>query len=391
MNHFKYYFFILLLLVINTQTQRIYSINKETPPKLLVIPTGRITMDAALFIEDKTKLSNGVAFSNIRLGIKSDYDKWKLKIDISFTNEKLTPKDVYVKYHFTKKSLITIGHFLEPFGLEAIQGASKRSFFTSSVSTEAFKPGRKLGISYTHYNPFFWNEIGFFGDGKSMKNKYEGDDGYSITSRIVFNPIQKAGSFFHIGLAGSYRKADANGIDEETNKKNPKEIIYSSPLLTQVKKKDFLSATITNANYQAKYTIELLSAYGPIAFQGEYFHSTIKRHLGLTSYQANGVYAQLSYLILGDSYTYSSDRARPGKRKPKELEVALRYNYTDLNCNKSNIFGGRSSDWSLAVNYQLNNYISFKLNYSYIKLGKHTPLAAGEKINLFQARALYIF
>ena len=49
-----------------------------------------------------------------------------------------------------------------------------------------------------------------------MKNKYEGDDGYSITSRIVFNPIQKAGSFFHIGLAGSYRKADANGIDEET-------------------------------------------------------------------------------------------------------------------------------------------------------------------------------
>lgn len=359
--------------------------------KLSITPTGRLAMDVAVYDEDKTTLSNGAAFSDIRLGFDVFYKKWSATIDMGFANNKLSPKDIFLQYKINNNSHLTAGHIPEPFGLDAMEGASNLRFFTGSASTEAFAPGRKIGIEYTYYNSYLWTSTGFFGDGEGMNGETEGDDGYAVTSRLIFNPLQNKGAIFHIGLAGSFRKADANGIDETTNKEKSKSIIYGSPLLTQVKKKDFLNAEITHADYQAKYAIELIAAYGPVALQGEYFYTNVKRKQDFTSYQASGAYAQISYILLGEKQTYASSVARLGRLRPKDLELVIRYNYTDLDCKHAEIFGGKISDWSLALNYQLNKYIAFKLNYSNIKLGKFTPLAAGERINLFQARALFVF
>ena len=96
-------------------------------------------------------------------------------------------------------------------------------------------------------------------------------------------------------------------------------------------------------------------------------------------------------MLLGGDYTYASSDARLGELKPKDLELVVRYDYTDLDCEEAGIFGGKMSDWSVALNYQLNKYVAFKLNYSHIKLGNHSTLASGEKINVFQGRVLLLF
>lgn len=353
-------------------------------------PTGRIYMDGATYLEDKTDLSNGVVLPDVRLGLKAKYKAFDMKVDVGFANNKVGAKDIFVQYNLNKNSYIRGGHFAEPFGIDHMESSGNIKFMTANATSNSFSPGRKLGIEYIGWNKFVWVGAGVFGDGGAMNNTIEGDDGYSATGRLAFTPSKEKGKILHIGLAGSFRKADANGFDAD-GKQKAKVIGYGSSLLTNVEKRKFLNASIGDADYQAKYAVELIGAYGPVFVQAEYFHSNVERKHDMAAYKASGAYAQLGFLAIGDSYTYSSSWARMGSPKPGSLEFAVRYNYTDLNDKHANIMGGRMSDISVAANYYLNKYVMFRLNYSNMKLGDSNPIAAGETINSIQGRIQVVF
>ncbi len=355
-----------------------------------ITPMGRFYIDGATFIEDETDMSNGVSLTDLRLGLKAKYQKFDVKVDIGFAGGKVGAKDIFLQYNLGRSSYIRGGHFAEPFGIDHMESSANIKFITANASSFAFSPGRKLGAEFIGWNKYMWVGAGVFGDGDAINSSIEGDDGYSATGRLVFNPIQQEGKIFHIGLAGSYRKADANGYDADGEQK-AKVIGYSSSLISNVDKRKFLNASISNADYQAKYAVELIGAYGPMHFQGEYFHSNVKRKDDLPSYMASGAYAQVGFLAIGGNYTYSASWARLAAPKPKSLEFALRYNYTDLDNEHSGIKGGRMSDWSFAANYYLNKYVMFRLNYSNVSLGNNNPLGADENINSIQARLQVVF
>lgn len=355
-----------------------------------ITPMGRFYFDGAMYLDDETDLGNGVALTDLRLGLKAKYKMFDIKADIGFAGGKIGPKDIFLQYNLGKSSYIRGGHFAEPFGIDHMESSANIKFITANATSFAFSPGRKVGVEYIGWNKYMWIGGGVFGDGDAMSNSVEGDDGYAVTGRWVFNPIRQEGKVFHIGLAGSYRKADASGYDADGNQK-PKTIGYSSSLITNVEKRKFLNAPITNADFQAKYAVELIGAYGPVHLQAEYFHSNVERKDDLPAYKASGAYAQIGFLAIGGNYTYSSSWARMGTPKPKSLELALRYNYTDLNDKNSGINGGRMSDWTFAANYYLNKYIMFRLDYSNVSLGNNNPLAAGENINAIQARLQVVF
>jgi phosphate-selective porin OprO/OprP len=355
-----------------------------------ITPMGRFYFDGATYLEDETDLSNGVALTDVRLGLKAKYKSFDVKVDIGFAGGKVGYKDIFLQYNLNKTSYVRGGHFAEPFGIDHMESSANIKFITANASSFAFSPGRKLGVEYIGWNKYMWVGIGAFADGDSMNNSIEGDDGYAATGRVVFNPLQQEGKIFHIGLAGSYRKADANGFDADGVQK-PKTIGYGSSLITNVEKRKFINASIANADYQAKYAVELIGAYGPVHLQAEYFHSNVERKDDLPAYKASGAYAQIGFLAIGGNYTYSASWARMGTPKPKSLEFALRYNYTDLDNAHSGIKGGRMSDWSFAGNYYLNKYVMFRLDYSNVALGRNNPLAAGENINAIQARVQVVF
>lgn len=355
-----------------------------------ITPMGRFYFDGATYIEDGTDLSNGVAMSDVRLGLKAKYKSFDMKVDLGFAGGKVGYKDIFLQYNLNKTSYVRGGHFAEPFGIDHMESSANIKFITANATSFAFSPGRKLGVEYIGWNKYAWVGIGAFADGDSMTNSIEGDDGYSATGRVVFNPLQQDGKIFHIGLAGSYRKADANGFDANGVQK-PKVISYGSSLITNVEKRKFIQASISNADYQAKYAVELIGAYGSLYLQAEYFHSNVERKDVLPAYKASGAYAQIGFLAIGGNYTYSSSWARMGTPKPKSLEFALRYNYTDLDNKNSGVKGGRMSDWTFAANYYLNKYIMLRLDYSNISLGNTNPLAAGETINAIQGRLQVVF
>lgn len=357
-------------------------------------PATRIYMDGAAFIQDESDLSNGVTIPDVRLGFKVDYRNWSTKVDVGFGKGKVSAKDIFLQYNFKKTSYIRAGHYAEPFGIDHMESSSNIKFITANASSYLFSPGRKLGLEYVGWTDKFWFAGGIFGDGDSMNNSKDGDDGYSATGRLVFTPAKKDGAIFHIGLAGSVRKADANGREYDADgnlKDNPRKIGYNAPLLTNVETMKPLSVSVGDANYQAKYAVELIGAYGPVFMQAEYFHSNIRRYNNAATYQAKGAYGQMGVLLTGGNYNYSSSWARMGKPAPKSLELVGRFDYSGLDDKHSGIKGGTMRDWSLAMNYYLNKFIMFRVNYSYMNMGDYNPVLAGENVHAIQGRIQVVF
>ncbi len=355
-----------------------------------ITPVGRMYLDGAVFMEDETSLDNGVTMSDLRLGLKAKYKSWEVKLDIGYANSKVSAKDIFVQYNLNKSSYVRGGNFIEPFGLDHMESSSNTTFISPNGSSNVFAPSRKIGLEYIGWSKLFWYGGGVFADNGAIKNEQDrGDDGYSGAGRFVFTPFEESGKILHIGLAGALRKADASGKDEEGSAKYLRKFKFASNILNTKDTRTAIGTTINNADFQAKYAVELIAAYGPLYLQGEYFHSNTKRRAGLPTYKADGAYAQIGFLAIGGNYGYSSSWSRMATPRPGSLEFAVRYNYTNLDGNEFSK-GGTMSDITLGANYFLNKYMAIKLNYSYMSLGQNAALA-NENISVFSVRYQVVF
>lgn len=389
-SHFKLSILFCLLISPLVAKAQINISTGEGKDQVKFTPTTSIFLDGAAYIDDKTDLGNGLGLPELRLGFKADYQRWTTRVDIGFAYNEVSVKDVFAQYSINQTSHLKVGHYPEPFGLDRMESSSRIKFMTPSASSEAFSPNRKIGVMYTGWSKYFWYAGGLFGDGDAVRNGNEGDDGYAATGRFVFNSLNNSGKVFHLGFSGAVRKADANGRDDD-GQKVYKSLKYSSSLLTNIESLNPLEAVVDEVNYQAKYAVELIGVFDRFFLQSEYFHTNVRRHHDAPTYQAEGVYAQIGYMLIGGDYTYSTSVARLGNNKPKSLEVVGRFNYTDLNDARSGIYGGNMRDWSLAFNYYLNRYMMFRLNYSYINTGRQNPALANEDIQAIQARVQVVF
>lgn len=380
---------ILVALILVSLSTKAQSVNIKVDDDVLKItPAGRMYLDGATFIDDKTDLSNGVTMSDLRLGIKAKYKSWEVKMDIGYHHSKVSAKDVFVQYNLNKSSYFRLGNYYESYALDQMESTSNTAFITKNASAIVFGPNRKIGLSYIGWKKLYWVSAGAFADSGALNNDKEGDDGYSVNGRFVFTPFKEKGKILHLGLAGVVRKADANGRDEDGIDKYNRQFKFSTPIVNEVDKTQAIDISIPNADFQAKYAAELIAGWGPVYFQGEYFHSNVKRRMGLPSYISDGAYGQIGFLAIGGDYNYSSAWARMSAPRAGSLEFAARYNYTNLD--RGNFKGGTMSDITLGANYYLNKYMAVKLNYSYASLGKNAKLA-NENISVFSVRYQVVF
>ena len=68
------------------------------------------------------------------------------------------------------------------------------------------------------------------------------------------------------------------------------------------------------------------------------------------------------------------------------------YNYTDASCSKAEIYGGRTNDYSVTLNYYINKYMLARLRYSYTDVRNSSKLDYHKcHVNTIQARVQFIF
>lgn len=365
--------------------------NKPEDDKFKLGVNGRIYFDGGVFFKDTARLSRGISISDLRIGIKGSMGKWYGKIDIGYAKSSISFKDIFLQYNIDKSSYMRIGHFAEPFGIDRMETSYAVKFLTPNAASQAFAPGRSLGIEYIGWGDLTWYAAGVFGDANAHKAKKAGAEGYAGTLRLVINPVREAGKILHIGSAVSFRKADLTGLDN-ANRDRPRLITYSANAESVIEPRKFIRADINDVKYQNKEAVELIGALGRFHIQSEYFRTRVKREDSETNetYKARGFYVQGGYLLSGKAYEYAPEWARMKLPAAGSLELVIRYSWVNLNHTASNIMGGKQDDTTIGVNYYIKKNMALKLHYTNVGLDRNSSIGR-QRFNSLQGRLAVMF
>jgi phosphate-selective porin OprO and OprP len=338
----------------------------------------RVNFDGAKYFDKKTynELGDGFTIRRLRFAMKTVlYKHWTGEVDLNFAGGALDVKDAFMGYRSDpQKYYIKAGYFKEPISMETTTTSRYQTFIEEPFMTE-FAPARQLGFNFSKWDSRYLAVAGIhFNDVENLEvttysqdiNKANGtDEGYSVTGKFVFRPMIEDNKVIHVGVSGSYRTP-------KTSWEVPNTFRISMRDMTNISRKKFLD-TGDEITFVKNYTLlgtELSAAYNNIKFSSEYIKTNIKRKAGNESYQASGLYAAVAYMVFGGKYNYNEEEGEFSQvtrgRKWGDIEVALRYDYVNLNDKQADIWGGSATGYTAGVTYHANPNVKFMINYSYI-------------------------
>ncbi|MDO9254342.1 MAG: porin [Bacteroidales bacterium] len=346
----------------------------------------RVNFDGAHYFDQNTmnELGSGLTIRRLRFAMKTIlYNHWTGEVDLDFAGGQLDVKDAFIGYKSIEHNYyFKAGYFKEPISMETTTTSRYQTFIEEPYMT-MFAPARQLGINFSKWDTRYLVVGGIhFNDVENMEvttysqdaNKDFGtDEGYSLTGKAVFRPINKDNKLIHMGVSASYRTPKTSWEFANTYR-------ISSRDMTNINRKKFLdSDDIPNVESNVLLGGELSASYKNMKFSSEYLQTKVNRKDGFESYTANGAYAAVSYLVFGGMYHYNNEegeftRVSRGKEWG-DIEIALRYDYINLNDTKAEIMGGSANGYTAGITYHANPNVRCMLNYSYID---HDRYASGK-------------
>jgi phosphate-selective porin OprO/OprP len=386
--------------------------------KPLVRPRGRLHTDANWFSQSPLNretvgdIEDGVFFRRARLGFDARFfDVTDLRLDFEMgARGRPNLFDAYgniselpVVGHFR------MGHFREPFSLEAQTSSNWYTFIERALNT-VFDPSRNWGVMLYNNNEAetltWW--IGAF---RANTNDWGADvtdkGGRAVTGRVTWLPYydeaDEGRHFWEVGGSFSYR--DPNFLIENGSQKvNKSTVVYPVfPLNYLYEEKvatvpPLINIVIPNASAVQLFGFETTRNFGPLNLQSEYIASRVERN-DASTVLFGGVYVQASYWLTGESRRWNrllgsfgeaqvfSPFLRPDKgsqagRGWGAWEATLRW--SDLNLNSKDLQGGYLDATTAGLNWYLNPYVRFMFNYSLNNLDN--PEKGRSDLNVFNTR-----
>lgn len=292
---------------------------------------------------------------------------------------------------------VKIGHFKEPFSLEALTSSQATTFMEMSLPSSAFAPRRNFGIEIMNAElrkhmtwalGFFW-DIGKLEDKDDLIDAFDTAAGYNLTSRLTTVPWYKEGGakFLHLGFSYSHQFRDETDSDAqvEFNTRPESRLTNEMPLDTD----KFFADGVDLIGCEAG----LVS--GPLSFQGEYIRAmTDSKEEGDPDFW--GIYVYGSYFLTGERRAYVRSRGtftpetpkhgfRPRQVKLGAWEIALRYSHLDLN--DKSIKGGKEDNFTIGLNWYFTEKYRVMFNYVRANVVDRASLTADDgSAHIFQSR-----
>lgn len=334
---------------------------------------GRIMNDWAFFSESGDieaefgELEDGTEFRRARFYFAGTLYGWiKFKAQYDFAGGDVDFNDLYLA--FTKLPVVgsvKVGHFKEPFGLEALTSSKYITFMERSLAG-AFYPSRNTGIGIHNH---ILNDRVTFAAGIFKNTDSSGDgaeDGmYDYTVRLTALPVYGNGGrkLLHMGIAYSYRSPEFDNVQFSERPEN-----HMAP--------NFVDTGVIDSNGFNLLGGELALVQGRFSLQGEYVHAFVDVIDG-DDVEFYAWYAQASLFLTGENRVYdvkqgAFKRVKPGRDFHPEKggsgawELAARYSMIDLN--DGPVDGGILSDVTAGVNWYINPNLRIMLNYVYADL-----------------------
>lgn len=345
---------------------------------------GRIMLDTWLIDnkQERNAFGSGISTRRSRFSLKSKiHNKFYGEFDFDLADNDPKVKDMWIAYSPSSTSLIKIGNHKVPFSLEGVTTSRWTSFMERATLNE-FSPGRKLGLSYLNYSSSYFYHFGIFGDGpgEGAESSSEVDDIDPVTGktyetsrsrkesltfggRFAIRPFELSNTIFHLG--GSYYQQSL-----------PKDGSVSQSLKFKIKPNiDGMNIApldtdkITSIKRIEGIGSEILLLSGGFMLQSEWVAVKLTS-LSDATYNFSGVYFFTSYFLTDDKRTYSIADGELGPVSPRNkktgaLELALRFDYLNLNDRAAHLYGGRGIHLTVGVNWYMNDNVKIVLNCIY--------------------------
>ena len=170
------------------------------------------------------------------------------------------------------------------------------------------------------------------------------------------------------------------------------------------------TGAIANVSGAQVYGVEAAATYGSFIAQGEYYWFNIDRtaNTGLPPFGApnlkfDGGYAQVGYVLTGETHAYNPATASYGGIKPANpvslagggwgaWEIAGRVSQMNLNdqlATAAGIAGGRQTVYTAALNWYVTSNVRFMLDYLHGNISKQaSPISTADTGSKFDAIAM---
>ncbi len=264
---------------------------------------------------------------------------------------------------------LRMGHFKEPFSLNELT-SSKYITFIERASPNLFAPGRNAGFML--HDAVLGDRVtwaaGLFQDTSDDPGNDQYDDGQAVrdgdeqfTMRVTGLPwyADDGRQMIHAGFAYSYRSREQN----LRFRQRPE--AHLSPRFVN-------TGRLGMIDHESRLGAELAGVFGPLHFQSEYMTSLVQmsQDLNQDDPSFDGWYVQVGYFLTGEHRPYKKSGGHFDRVKPKSnwdeggtgaWEIAGRYSQLDLT--DSGINGGVMENYTLGLNWYLNQNVRIMWNY----------------------------
>ncbi len=256
---------------------------------------------------------------------------------------------------------VRVGHFREPFGLDARTSSAHLSFVERAAPTQALTFGRNRGLTVRRSNLGSSWALGAFREAGGLAD--EGLlDNTAITGRATWLPLGSVadtdqGDFIHLGLSATYRDTRADGIR-----------LTADPEIHLARRAGD-TGTIA-ADSAAGLIVESAWVRGILTTQAELFLTRLDQTGGGHALM-NGGYVQVAAVLTGERRSYRESTRSFGGLPVQHptlgaggsgaWEVGGRYSRTDLD--DGVIQGGVVDNFTLGLTWHLNSNTRWMINH----------------------------
>lgn len=317
----------------------------ESDPGFKLKFIGRTNLDAGSFLNKNNGdyIDNGVIVNDTRLGFVGTKDKWEAKVEICYTNSKVSFRDVTMKHSFNEHNKLTFGNQFMPYGIK-LTGINYKFVEDPSVDL-TFCPSRKVGVNYLYTSDPFNLSTGIYSDGNVDDNKGV-NQGVNLALQLIWRPVYNETTVFHVG-----------GAFLHTDSPNKPKFSGAVPVSFATDHRTFVSTGEMDAPNYERYEVQALFIKEKFLVEAHFMGASVNRKDDIASDAFNGFWAQTSYQIIGEGQKYNKVTALPTSSAAGTLEILARFDHLNLDDY------GVENDFELGLNYFINKHFNVKFNY----------------------------